>query len=63
MVRLPPEITLPDGAKVRMAAIETTPDDRGQFVAELRAIAAAMPDVPDDWATQHDHYIHGTPKR
>lgn len=24
---------------------------------------AALPDIPADFAEQHDHYIHRTPKR
>ncbi len=38
-------------------------EDRRMLVEELRAIAATMPDLPADWAAQHDHYIHGTSKR
>jgi hypothetical protein len=60
MVKLPPEITLPDGTEVR---IEPMPRSRRHLVEKLRAIAQSMPDMPADWAAQHDHYIHGTPKR
>lgn len=30
--------------------------------ADLRALAADLPDAPVDLALQHDHYLHGTPK-
>lgn len=28
----------------------------------LRASAGAL-EMPADWASEHDHYLHGTPKR
>ena len=60
VIKLPPEITLPEGTQVR---IELVPPSRRHLVEKLRAIAQTMPDMPADWAAQHDHYIHGTPKR
>lgn len=62
MVKLPPGMDLPEGTKVRIEPIEPGADRR-QLVEKLRAIAQRMPDLPEDWAAQHDHYIHGTPKR
>jgi hypothetical protein len=63
VVKLPPEAHWPDGTKVRVEPLESGADRR-RLVDELRAIAASMPeDLPPDWAAQHDHYIHGTPKR
>jgi hypothetical protein len=63
VVKLPPQAALPNGAKVRVELIESPAAERRALVEELRAIAAAMPELPADWAAQHDHYIHGTPKR
>jgi len=52
---------LPEGAEVR---VEVT--DNGETVPtvwdKLRAIAGTV-EGPEDWARNHDHYIHGTPKR
>jgi len=63
VVKLPPEARWPDGTKVRVEPLESG-TDRRRLVDELRAIAASMPrDLPPDWAAQHDHYLHGTPKR
>ncbi len=62
MVKLPSGAVFPNGTKVRVEAIEPSAEDRRMLVEELRAIAATMPDLPADWAAQHDHYIHGTPK-
>lgn len=63
VVKLPPEAHWPDGTKVRVEPLGSLADRR-RLVDKLRAIADSMPrDLPTDWATQHDHYIHGTPKR
>jgi len=32
-------------------------------LAFLLEFAGKVPDLPADFAEQHDHYIHGTPKR
>jgi len=61
-VRLPPEVSLPEGSKVRVEPVEPEADRRA-FVEELRAIARSMPELPPDWASQHDHYLYGTAKR
>ena len=29
----------------------------------LKPIIGSIKGMPADWASQHDHYIHGTPKR
>lgn len=60
VVKLPPGVGWADGTKVR---VEPLAANRQPLVEKLRAIAQSMPDMPSDWAAQHDHYIHGTPKR
>ena len=62
MIKLPPQAALPNGTKVRIEPIEPGMDRR-HLVEKLRAIAQRMPELPEDWAAQHDHYIHGTPKK
>ena len=54
VVKLPPEAAFPDGTKVRIEKIEV-PQDRNELTRRLRQIAALMPDLPEDWAEQHDH--------
>jgi len=52
--------TLPDGARVEVilkAEPKSTVGDR------LLALAGLIDDGPDDLAEQHNHYLHGTPKR
>ncbi len=62
VVKLPPEADWPDGTRVRVEPLEVE-TDRRHLVEKLRSIARSMPELPEDWAAQHDHYIHGAPKR
>lgn len=58
---------LPDGTKVEVrpvrAPARNTARSRRELLARIDAIAASMPPLPADFAAEHDHYIHGTPKR
>ena len=56
-VELEPGATLPEGARVRIEPVSQTPDPL-EGIAE-DAVATGISDL----ATQHDHYIYGTPKR
>lgn len=57
MVVLPPEANLPDGAEVRVEPVGATLAER------LRDVLGTVHHVPHDWAENHDHYLHGTPKK
>jgi hypothetical protein len=69
VVVLPPEVTLPEGAEV----VVTLPDVQPETVTEstiwdrlgeLGRWAETRPtDLPPDLAANHDHYLHGLPKR
>ena len=53
--------SLPDGVKVR---VEPEESGREQTLAErLKDVVGILRGLPSDFAAQHDHYIHGTPKR
>jgi hypothetical protein len=52
---------LPEGSKVKVVVQEHEPDQ--PTLLNLLHHAGALPDMPSDFAAQHDHYIHGTPKR
>ena len=59
--------SVPEGTRVRVLVDE--PDDK-QMQNPLTGLgkrllkhAGTVPDLPEDLAAQHDHYIHGTPKR
>ena len=56
-----PGVELPEGTEVR---VETISPPRRQTLAEqLGDLIGAVPELPPDMAQQHDHYLHGTPKR
>lgn len=58
---------LPDGTKVEVRPVKKAA--RGSVMsprarlAKLDRILAQMPPLPADFAAEHDHYVHGTPKR
>jgi len=57
---------LPDGTEVRIEPIareESLPEEGPTLVEQFRDVIAAVPDLPCDMAEQHDHYLHGAPKR
>ena len=39
------------------------PEAQGPTMRSLLKFAGRANDLPSDMAEQHDHYIHGTPKR
>jgi hypothetical protein len=56
-VELEPSCTLPDGTKVRIEPIENSSDPADGLGDD------AVPTGVADLASQHDHYVYGTPKR
>jgi hypothetical protein len=58
---LPPGVDWPDGTVVR---IEEVSKDEPKSLRELmRDFEGIATDLPFDFAAQHDHYIHGHPKK
>ncbi len=56
----------PEGTKVEVVVPPAPPADgtaRPTLAERLLRHAGTVPDLPADLAEQHDHYIHGTPKR
>lgn len=61
MVVLDENIALPDGIEVRVEPVEARPT---KTLAEtFQNVIGTAKDLPSDMAEQHDHYIHGTPKK
>ena len=57
-------VQLPVGQKLRVRVEVAEPSEKAPTLAErLLKHAGTVPDLPADMAEQHDHYIHGTPKR
>ncbi|HZK80344.1 MAG TPA: hypothetical protein VFC46_04735 [Humisphaera sp.] len=52
----------PEGTRVEVV-IKAVEDKKPTLSARLLKHAGTVPDLPADMAEQHDHYIHGTPKR
>ncbi len=55
-------VDLPQGTSVTVTVV---PSDHRSVLQDLADLAEKHPitNAPDDWSEQHDHYIHGTPKR
>jgi hypothetical protein len=61
VVVLDPKVELPEGIEVR---VEPVPSPARKTLAEqLGDLIGSVPDLPPDMAEQHDHYLHGAPKR
>lgn len=69
VVEFEPGAAPPEGAIVRVEAVtpsdsavsDPAPSSIGKRL--LKFAGAAGPGLPEDLAENHDHYIHGTPKR
>lgn len=57
--------SLPDGERVEveLKSIAHAKPTEKPTLAGLLKFAGALSDLPADFAVEHDHYIHGTPKR
>lgn len=62
VVLLPPGVHLPDGTEVelRLPKPAARPSRLGN---RLLRFAGVMKGLPPDFAKNHNHYVHGTPKR
>jgi hypothetical protein len=55
---------LPEGMKVKVLVESPAPASGKATLRErLLKLAGTVDDLPPDMARNHDHYIHGTPKR
>lgn len=53
--------TLPEGAAVRVELAEERTER--SLADRLRPVIGICKTLPEDMAEQHDHYVHGRPKR
>jgi len=58
IVVLDEPISLPEGTRV-----DVQPKDEEPPLAFLLKYAGRIKDMPADFALEHDHYIHGAPRR
>jgi len=61
IIRLPPGVHLPNGTRVTLVASGVS--EAEQLTDALLEIADGVKNLPADLAAQHDHYLHGHPKR
>jgi len=57
-IQIPPGINLSEGTSVR---VEPLPEET--LATRLKGVIGSLEGLPSDFAAQHDHYIHGTPKK
>ena len=59
-------VTLPEGAKVTIAIFSEQSQTETQpksLLDRLQSVVGQVKDLPADFAINHDHYLHGQPKR
>ncbi len=56
---------IPNGTPVRVTVSPTDPSTprREPTLKWMAKFSGVIDDMPSDFAAQHDHYLHGTPKR
>ncbi len=59
-VVLPPDVDWPNGIKLEIQPIEERPRTWADIMKDYTGIAD---DMPSDLAMNHDHYLHGAPKK
>jgi hypothetical protein len=61
VVVLDANASLPEGTRVRIVPI--APEESQTLAERFRNVIGKATSLPEDMAAQHDHYIHGSPKR
>ena len=59
-IKLPPGVHVPDGTSARIIFDAVAPRTLAERYAGLIGITDAL---PEDMAENHDHYLHGAPKK
>ncbi len=54
--------SLPEGTRVDVL-VKAPPEEPKPTLLSLLKLAGRIKDMPADFAVEHDHYIHGTPRR
>ncbi len=62
VIVFPQPVAIPNGAEVRVDVVEKI-DGEAPTQLDLLEFAGIVDDWPEDMAENHDHYIHGAPKR
>jgi len=56
-IHIPPGVNLPEGAWLRVEILKEE-----TLATRLKAVIGSVEGLPPDFAAQHNHYLHGTPK-
>jgi hypothetical protein len=60
-------VRLPDGAEVKVELLDVSTSagetEMPTLYERLKSVVGVASGLPEDLAAQHDHYIHGTPKK
>lgn len=64
-ITLPADLAIEEGAEVQITVPEKGPAAEGAATLydTLKDFVGAAQGLPEDFAAEHDHYIHGTRKR
>ncbi len=63
-IEIEPHQELPEGTRVLVRPkTENIEGESGPTLLSLMKLVGTCDDLPADFAAEHDHYIHGTPKR
>jgi hypothetical protein len=66
VVVFPEGTDLPEGTEVRIEPVareENLPSEGPTLAEQFADVIGTVPELPSDMAAQHDHYLHGAPKR
>lgn len=65
VIVLDEDAKLPEGTKVDVTVKDGSQAETAKqpTLAGLLKLVGSLDDLPADFAAEHDHYIHGTPKR
>ncbi len=67
VVILEDQASLPDGTKVKIEPVEAAEsaaqEEMPTLYERFKDVIGIVDGLPPDFAQNHDHYIHGTPKR
>ena len=57
-------IVLPNGTKVKIELMEQEKaEEISNLISDMKTLAGTATGLPPDLARNHDHYLHGTPKK
>lgn len=63
-IELDEPVQLPEGAALIIHMVPSTEDSDGTtFIERMGRFAGTINDLPEDMALNHDHYLHGAPKK